>query len=141
MQKPNNYNLISDFASFASDSSGNTISLSIPSGTIVPTSNPRWDALASGGSTQSFIRARMMFTRDGKWGTGTTLLSIINVSILDGSTVITTMPTGLYARIDKISATDVRLRVFLEAFDGYSYRLNEQVTIQAVYSSFLNPML
>lgn len=141
MPKPNDFNLNSDFASFAADSSGNSISITITSGTTIPTSSPRWDTFAAGGSPQSFIRARMHSSKDDKWGSGTTLLSMVNLSIMSGSTVLVTTNQALYCILDKTSNSDVRLRVFLEGFDGYTYRINETFTIQAVYSSFINPLL
>lgn len=141
MPKPNEFTLSSDFASFAADSSENTISITINSGSTVPTSSPYWQNFAPGGSMQSFLRSRMYCSKDGKWGAGTTIISIVNVSIMSGGTVLATGNQALYCTLDKTSDSDVRLRVFLEGFSGYTYRINETVTIQAVYSSFINPML
>lgn len=141
MPKPNEFTLSSDFASFAADSSENTISITINSGSTVPTSSPYWQSFAPGGSMQSFLRSRMHCSKDGKWGAGTTLLSIVNVSTMSGGTVLITGNQALYCILDKISNSDVRLRVFLDGFSGYTYRINETITIQAVYSSFINPML
>lgn len=141
MQYPDNYNLTSDFASFATDSSGNSISITISSGSRVPTSSPRWDAFATGGSAQSFIRARMISSKDNKWGSGTTLISMVNVSIMQGSSVLATMNQPMFCILDKIDNTSVRLRIFLEGFSGYEYRVNETITVQAIYSSFINPLL
>ena len=144
MPKPNNFIASSDFATFPSDTLGNTISITLASGTQISINNPSWTTTATGGAPKSFLRARMLCSLDNKWGSGTGLFSLINVSIMDGGTVLYTGDMVLYCNLDKISDTSVQLKLWLEGFgppSTYKYRLNEAVTVTFIYSTFINPLI
>ena len=140
--KPNSFIITTDFATFKNDSSKNIISVTIPSGTVVATATPVLAApTAPGGSPKSFLRAKMMSSLDGRWGSGTTLFTLLNVSIMSGGTPISTGNQTLYCNLDKIDNTSVRLKIWLEGFVGYNYRTNQAVTITFSYATFINPFL
>lgn len=144
-QRPNRYIITTDFATFKLDSRGNVVSATIPAGTVVSTANPVLASVnAAGGSPKSFLRAKMMSSLDGLWGSGTTLFTSLNVSIMSGGTPISTGNQTLYCNLDKIDNTNVRLKIWLESFgpgSPYNYRTNQTVTITFIYSTFINPML
>lgn len=142
MPKSNNFIMTSDFATFPSDTLGNTISITIPSGTLISTNAPIWTTTATGGSPKSFLRARMFCSLDNKWGSGNTLFTLLNVSVMNGLTPLSTEDTVLYCNLDKINDTSVQLKLWIEGFGSpYNYRINETVTITFIYSTFINPLL
>lgn len=138
---PNDYKISTDYATFKNDSSGNTVSLSIASGSTISGNSPKWTADANGGANQSFLRARMTCSLDNAWGSGTTLFTMVNISVLSGATVLFTGDQTMYVTLEKLNSSQVRLTAFLEGLPGYTYRINENVTFTFVYSTFINPFL
>jgi hypothetical protein len=142
MPNPNKFIATSDFATFPSDSLKNTISVTINSGTLIATTNPSWTKTETGGSPKSFLRARMLCSLDNKWGSGTGLFTLLNVSLMDGGTPLVTEDVALYCNLDKISDTSVQLKLWIGGLvSPYQYRINETVTVTFVYSTFINPLL
>lgn len=129
----------SDYGSLKNDSQTNTISVTIASGvTFNPSNNVLGTATLDVGTINAGIRARGNSSKYTPWVVGTTIYSLLLISI--PSLGPTTFETTLYCNLERIDADTVKLTVAVENASGSpDYRTEEAQTITFVFSTFLSP--
>lgn len=139
---PNRLILSSSFGTLKNDTQSNSLSITIPSGTSVtrPTIELGRQTLAVG-EVNSPIRARMKSSKYDIWRVGTSLYSQVSTtSSLDP----TPQDLGLWCTIQRISATEVALILSLTGLGGgmgETITTDENITIEAVFSTYLQPAI
>lgn len=138
--KPNNFSLASDYASLKNDSQGNTISVTIPSGTTWNISSPTIaTATLAVGTINAGLRARGNSSKYPKWMNGLSLYSDLSYTI-PSITSAGTQTIRLYCTLERINATTIRLTAATEGGSGApDYQTAESQTITFVFSTFLSP--
>jgi len=132
----------SDFGSFKNDTLGNSVSVSVANGFRTSTGSPTLGtATLTVGEGQSLLRARMLCSLDDKWGSGTSLITLLNISLMDGAIVLSTQDVVCYATINKLNSTQVELKVYTEGFaSAFDIRVNESFTTTFVLATYLSPV-
>lgn len=135
---PNKYDLNTDYGTLKNDTQSNTISITIPAGTVYPYSNPIIaETTLDVGTINAGIRARGNSSRyPGVWVVGASLYSYINITV-SGSAFDAT----LYCNLDRISPTTMRLQIGSDGSSGApNATVNQTQTITFVFSTFLSPI-
>lgn len=134
---PNRLNLSSDYGTLKNDSTGVTISITIPNGLVYNSNNPIiGETTITIGTKNAPVRARGITTRSGVWSVGTFIYSFISQQ-----------PTGgpvydgfLLATLFRSSPTQMTLRISGEYVGGGpNVTIRETQTITFVLSTFLSP--
>lgn len=137
----NEFQRSSDFGTLKNDSQSNVISVTIAAGTVFSPTNPILaEAIVSAGTVNAGLRARGSSTKYAREVSATTIYSDSSFNIPSQPSV-PAFVQALYCTLDKISPTQVRLRVGTDGVNGTppNFRVNETQTITFVFSTFLSP--
>jgi len=137
--KINEFRQNSDYGTLKNDTSGNSISASLVSGTDFNISSPLLaSATLNVGTINAGIRARGKSSKYTPWANGITVYSDFLYSI--PSLGPTTYTGALYCNLQRISANTIRLTLATEGgTGGPDFRIQENQTITFVFSTFLSP--
>lgn len=141
---PNNFILNSDFASLKNDTGGNTIAVTINSGTTWGTASLNnvilGQANVSVGQANAAIRAIGRTTKSARRGLGTTILFSASTTHLPSSS---TFVNNYIAYLVRTSANNLRLVVEAYGVGGgggpNDFRINETITVTFQFATFLSP--
>jgi len=137
--KINEFRQNSDYGTLKNDTSGNSISASITSGTTFNISSPLLaSATLKVGTINAGIRARGKSSKYTPWVSGVTIYSDMVYSI--PSFGATTYTGALYCNLQRVSSDTVKLTIATEGGSGApNFRIEENQTVTFVFSTFLSP--
>lgn len=139
--KPNRLILSSSFGTLKNDTQSNHLTITVPSGQVRTSANLELArAVVSVGTRNSPIRARMRSSKFNTWRLGTTLLSLISTTNNFNPVPDETL---LWCAVQRISATEVALILYLSGFGGggFTVTTQEAITVEAVFSTYVQPVL